>query len=349
MSKTPEVISFLLDFLSKKLETTAAFKEIKEVLGLESQDGSRRKMFYQVKCPVLGGVSLLQFIDSQSVRLNRQKEEMIDLSVKISNHNNPQDKRKAMDEVIACYKSGLPSSVGLRDMISSIKERYPWTRSRRSIMTLVSVVACILGIAFYVLDVVTDVVFSWEMLTKTNESRQLSDSEDPNIEDVNVSSCILDVALEKLGLSSRNANFSRLEECNYSNIYNMSKCPKTSWMRMFDYWERKHGHTGQYMDPDEYRMTGFIALWHCIQPWLITTICFFALIKTRPRSAGESWLVFLVSSLPIPLFSCVYRLCLQIRCYKARSQPDFKTRIMEVEDSIRKYEKIGRHLNYLLT
>ena len=146
MSKNPQVISALLDFLSKMLDTTTALEEMKEVLGLESEEGEKKtKMFYLVKCPVMGGDSLLHHIDSQGARLNRQKEEMIDLCVKISNHNNPADKRKAMEEVISSFKSGLPSSVGLRDMIISLKERYPWTKSRWSVMVLGSLVACILG------------------------------------------------------------------------------------------------------------------------------------------------------------------------------------------------------------
>ena len=71
--------------------------------------------------------------------------------------------------------------------------------SRRVIMILVS----LLDIGFYLLDVVTNVVFSWEMLNKTNETRQ-SDSEDSNTTDINVSFCILDVTVDKLGLPSLN-------------------------------------------------------------------------------------------------------------------------------------------------
>ena len=140
-------------------------------------------------------------------------------------------------------------------------------------MILVSLVACLLGIVFYVLDVVTDVQFSWEMLTMKNESRE-PDSEDPNITDVNVSSCILDVTLDRL--TSRNISLLRLEECKYTNVYTLTESPKVSWMRIFHFWENYLGDRdlGQYMDPEEYRMTGIIALWHCIQPWLITIICF---------------------------------------------------------------------------
>ena len=61
----------------------------------------------------------------------------------------------------------------------------------------------LLDIRYYLLDVVTNVVFSWEMLNKTNETRQ-SDSEDSNTTDINVSFCILDVTVDKLGLPSLN-------------------------------------------------------------------------------------------------------------------------------------------------
>ena len=51
---------------------------------------------------------LLEYIDTQNVRLIRQREELIDLSVKIANLNHRDDTEKAMEEV-------------LRDMITQIK------------------------------------------------------------------------------------------------------------------------------------------------------------------------------------------------------------------------------------
>ena len=74
-------------------------------------------MFFNVKCKVLDRKSLLKYIDSQNVRLSRQREELIDLSVKIADLNHRDDTEKAMAEVINHYKSGLPSGVGLRECL----------------------------------------------------------------------------------------------------------------------------------------------------------------------------------------------------------------------------------------
>ena len=65
-------------------------------------------IFYLVKYAELDDKSLLEYIDSQNVRLSRQREELIDLSVKIANLNHRDDTEKAMEEV-------------LRDMITQIK------------------------------------------------------------------------------------------------------------------------------------------------------------------------------------------------------------------------------------
>ena len=44
-------------------------------------------MFYNVKCKYLDDKSLLEYIESENVRLSKQREELIDLSVKIADHN----------------------------------------------------------------------------------------------------------------------------------------------------------------------------------------------------------------------------------------------------------------------
>ena len=114
--------------------------------------------------------TLLEYIDSENVRLSRQREELIDLSVKIANLNHRDDTEKAMEEVINHYKSGLPSGLGLRDMIDMIKERYPWSSSKAIIMIFVSLMTCLFGIGLFVLDLTTDVQFSVYMFNKENNS-----------------------------------------------------------------------------------------------------------------------------------------------------------------------------------
>ena len=136
--KDPNKISSVLDFLSKKFDQFSEdkkhskddFEKTKETLGIEPIEKENKTMFYLVKCEVFDGSSLLEYIDSHNVRLTRQREELIDVSVKIANLNKGGDDKGAMEEVINHYKSGLPSGKGLRDMIIQIKEHYPWSSSK---------------------------------------------------------------------------------------------------------------------------------------------------------------------------------------------------------------------------
>ena len=138
----------------------------KEILGIERTEGKDKMMFYNVKCQELDNKSLLQFINLENVRLITQREELIDLSVKIASLNNISktseeavavvNTKKAMEEVINHYKSGLPSGVGLRDMITLIKERFPWSSSKKGLKIFLSLLTCLLGIGLFVLDVYTD-------------------------------------------------------------------------------------------------------------------------------------------------------------------------------------------------
>merc|ERR1712062_605534 len=76
---------------------------------------------------------------------------------------------KSMDEVINHYKSGLPSGIGLRDMITTIKGRYHWSLDKKKIMFFLSLLTCLLGIGLFVLDLTTDIEFSFEMFNKEND------------------------------------------------------------------------------------------------------------------------------------------------------------------------------------
>ena len=93
MLKDRGLISSVLDFLFKNLEdkrlvdTSQRYEKAKEILGIERMEGKRKIMFYLVNSEELDGKSLLEYIDSQNVRLSRQREELIDLSVKIADLN----------------------------------------------------------------------------------------------------------------------------------------------------------------------------------------------------------------------------------------------------------------------
>ena len=338
--KDPGLISSVLDFLSKKLDkfddkkNEEYYQKTKEILGIERIEGEDKMMFYNVKCKELEDKSLLQYINWENTRMSRQREELIDLSVKIANLNPTEDRERAMEEVINHFKSDLPSGVGLRDMITQIKEHYPWSSSKKIIMIYVSFVTCLLGIALFVLDLSTDVQFS---LSLFNSSMSKSSGERRDFD-------------------------SFLEENNFSFVKSdHNEC----FVAMNSVFKETHNiNSPRLMNEDEdYVLTGGrIALWHCIQPFFATLIVFLSMnfCKRGKCSVPEGleklkerdwWylncfccipnLVYIGKQVPLPGFTHLYRFYLDVKYHYARSKPEFRTDIVRIEEEIREHEKLG--------
>ena len=348
MNKDPGRISNVLSFLTKVLEkyenkdAKDENEKIKEIFGKMFGRGNDKNIFYLVKCPVLGGKSLLWYINSENVRLFRQREELIDLSVKIANMNHRGPSEEALDEVINNYKSGLASGVGLRDMIDMIKERYPWSSSKKYIMILVSLASCILGIGLYVFDLKTDIQFSLEMFNRTNESVPLD--------------------VPTFDLVFENSSQSVPEDCKV----NMKEALKDCWNGYYNVSSDPAKNTVYIADKET---TGWFAIWHCVQPFLVTFIVFlsmnFKIFKCSfpkipvPDCLDDNmccfpflllWKLghlfyFLVSILPVPVFTHIYMFCLNVRFSNARSNSAFEKKMESIESEIQNYEALGKFRN----
>ena len=301
MHREPGRISSALDFLSKKLDKCfykreeADYKETIKILGIEKFQGGQNVMFYNVECKELDDKSLLKYIESQNVRLSRQKEELIDLSVKIANLNHRFDTKRAMEEVINHYKSGLHSGVGLRDMIAQIKERYPWSSMKKKIMIFNSLVTCLVLIGLYVFDLTTDFTFSLDMFN-------------PNIEknSVQYSSCPI-----------------------LKNKSIFPSCTENCWAELVD---NTDNIKLEFITKVDYEVTGWISLYHCIQPFVATMIVFFSMSIYYNKGC---------TTIPIPALTYIYRFYLDVRCHLARSHTDFRTKIGSIEGEIREHEILG--------
>ena len=343
--KDPAQISSVLDFLSKKLESKEDYEKTKESIGVEKIEEEKKKMFYLVNREEFDGKSLLEYIESENVRLSRQREELIDLSVKIANLNNRDDTEKAMDEVINHYKSGLPSGVGLRDMIKMIQDRHPCSSTKKKIMIFVSLLACVLGIGLFVLDLTTDLDFGIKMLNKENKS---------SIEAENVHSYLLKKKTD-FNFSSPDSFHSACDA--YMNFY------------------ENHTRNSTILDDEDFELTGWIAMWHCIQPFVAIMIVFFSInysrgweeVKRSFRDIPNSrysrngiWhptpnrklnfllcfiprLVLVVGNfVPLPAFTNLYRFYLDVMCHDARSKYYFRYMIVDIEKEIRNHEALGK-------
>ena len=308
MNTDPGTISSVLDFLSKKLDkfknnqNKDDYHKTKEILGIETKRGKEEIMFFNIKCKNLYDKSLLQYIDSQNVRFTRQREELIDLSIKIANLNHKDDREKAMEEVIKHYKSGLPSGVGLRDMISQIKERYPWSSSKKIIMIFVSLMTCLLGIGLYVLDLTTDVQFSLEMLKKTRiESSNVKNNFDsfPSFPSLHSDypECFVDYFNNFL--SNKSFNFSSLKS---------DPDHQTCLADMNSVFKKKYNK--KLNNAEDYGVTAWISVWHCIQPFVITMVVFITINYKRCCSGGCSGVKFSLLNIPdVPYFPEDFLVC----------------------------------------
>ena len=269
-----------MNFLTKKLDNNPdSYEKTKEILGIETMVGERKIMFYNVKCEEFHGKSLLEYIDSENVRLSKQREELIDLSVKIANMNNKDNRGKAMEEIINNYKSGLPSGVGLRDMIDMIKERYPWPSSKKITMILGSLITCLVGIGLYFFDILTDIKFSLEMLDRT-------------------------VSQDSSNQSASFRHFLR------ENVLTFSSCESNTldcWQEMSTSFEerQKININITIMDVD-FQLTGWFSVWHCIQPFVATLLLILGMNFNKSWERSEKAWYFLVPIPAVTYLRCFY-------------------------------------------
>ena len=238
-------------------------------------------------------------------------------------------------------------------------------------MNLVSLMTCLMGIGLYVFDLITDVTFSFDMLYG-------------NIEKQNY---------------YRNFKYSSI----FDDAANFSKaCCKACW-------EEEEGalvnfnpsNTLLEVFKEDYQLTGWFAVWHCIQPFVVILIVFLSMNykklfrwdnimnynrwfmgdkfytpgKSLGYCASKTWwpfnavccclpnvimiiyiiictiiqityiinyIIYICIFLPIPVFTNLHRFFLDVKFHNARSKFDFKTRINDIEETIKEHENLGR-------
>ena len=333
MNKDPARISLLLHFISNRLDKTErnGKNETIDILGLEimTSDDQRHKMFYLVSSEALGGFSLLQYIESESVRLLRQREELIDLAVKIAELRHGENSKPAMEEVIKNFKSGLASGVGLRDMIDMIKERYPWSNNKRRVMTMLHILTCVLGVGLYLLDIHTDVQFSLEMLNRSSPlqlqkgKRLMITPEDYHMAGkFAVWHCIQPIVITLIVFLVMRDGFSKLKK-KFLNFFEKPKVPE-----FFEKLKDKDLNCFLFYLPTLFYL--FCMLFYSLVYLLKVFFCL---------------ILALGSVVPIPAFTLLYRLHLDLKFHKARSKIDFRTNKAEleiIEKEIRQHEAVGK-------
>ena len=318
MNKDPIKITNALSFLTKVFEKyedrepslsrkNDKILRIRETFCDMFGCAADRNVFYLLPCKEFGGESLLWYINSKGVRLLRQREELIDLSVKIANLNKRRDTMEAMDQVIDNFKSGLASGVGLRDDIIMIKERYPWTSLKRVMMILVSLLACLLAIGLYVLDVVTDIQFTLEIFNMTNE---ICSPHRPNY-----------------SLVLKSISYSFPEKCKSTIQETMENC----WDENRD--DFKPENNTEYIA--DMKITGWVAVFHCVKP-LVVNFFVFLNINYKEKKCLPA----------MPILIHIYMFYLNVRFANARRNSASGEKIESIERAIQKYTAQGNIWKY---
>ena len=380
MNKDSEKISLILDFLAKHCRA----ERIRSLLG------GGKNVFYLIPCKEFENKSLLQYIDAQGIRMVRQKEELIDLAIKIQRINREgkiinseinQFKREIMkfeiydhgeeiinqlgsqpvadlikkyvegfingkdeenekefadgmqsatdidingsnyrcalsdlrkgllsvstsddnevkDEVIASFKADLPASVGLRDSIDMISQRFSWTRGKMVIMIIISCLTNIFGIVFYAFDFCSDFMFSVDMLKgpkkNSNCSQLFSDFRD-NLTEIKTFS-------------------------EFTNFFASTKIQRDEG--------RKCENSISFTDDTIF---GVITMIHCFIPFLFIILVFCRMILKEDKK--NFW------GIPLPIITNLHNIYLEYKCHCARAKRDFKEKIAPIENKIKDHEK----------
>ena len=101
--------------------------------------------------------------------LKAEAEDILDVMQKNEHHENG-DTNEAQGRIKEEAKSAVPSSIGLRDFLKSVGERYPWGRGKQYTMNAISGLLLIIAIGFYFFDIATDVLFSKDMFSKSKRN-----------------------------------------------------------------------------------------------------------------------------------------------------------------------------------
>ena len=108
--------------------------------------------------------------------LIKEREEVLEIMIRIDKDKNGIE--GAESRIKEEIKGAVSSSVGLRDCIKSLSNKFPWSDTKAIFMTTISFFKEILmGWGFYTLDIVTDVLFVHDMFSLAKKNFNQTTSE----------------------------------------------------------------------------------------------------------------------------------------------------------------------------
>ena len=282
--------------------------------------GEGEERFYLVKTAVLGDQSgeksMLQYIVDNGPRMMKQREDLLDFLAKrverFDSEGKPLDQKQIEMKIINNLKLGLPSSTGLAQCIKMTEEKFPWGKMKARAMIAFSIVANLLSLALYFVDVTTDCQFVGEM---SNNSQHFSDFKFSKIK-------CTDNFYRKIDEKSP---FCKREEDNIKGCIDFHENKVQMGQKCLEIGPR-------FEDPDQFTECFWYSLIHCIAP-IIWTLLAFAQTMTTTRLSMSS--IKKIPFQPITRFVKIYQ---DIQKYTMRTRDDFAKKVAEIEADIAEYE-----------
>ena len=233
--------------------------------------------------------TVLQSIVGQG--LLKEREEVLDIMIDIDEqeHGPVGAEYRIKEEV----KSAVSSSIGLRDCLRSVEEKFPWSKEKTCFMKFLSFFKLVvIGSCFYGFDVYTDIRFSQDMFDQANRNfsqerklcmKNFHDAYDEAFDGCKINftptSCMKSVRLvEKLG-----------EEC-FENEQRFS-------------------------DPSDWSIAGTVSYLHCGLPILLAILIWEIIQIGRECGASSCF------RLPLPFVTKVHKFLCDIELFDNYSWP----------------------------
>ena len=112
---------------------------------------------------------LLKYIVDQGNPMIEQREQLINVLIKIDKFRNPKDPKNSEYRVKEMLKLGLDTSEGLAEILASVEERYSWSAGKMWTKRFLCILSLLVTVSIHVFDVKTDFVFSFDMLFTKSE------------------------------------------------------------------------------------------------------------------------------------------------------------------------------------
>ncbi len=238
-----------------------------------------------------GKETLLQsVVDKGKVK---DREEVLGVMKKVDIQRYPNEQEDAGYRLKKQVLKACSSSVGLRDCIQSIDEKYPWGKLTHKFKIFLSFLTFCIGTLFYGLDIYTDIKFSLDMYnySKRNFTQELS-------------LCQMDFDKRfSLTINECKNNFEKIKCLNSLAVV------KKMADDCFDNEER-------FTDPNDWWIAGTVSSFHCALPILIGFILWGVL------QIGQKCSLKSLQYLPLPFVTRWFKFRLDGELFRNYAWPD---------------------------